>query len=160
MSPVGTVFDTIGGLPIHALVVHAVVVLAPLTALGAILMVAWTSFSRRFGPLVVVIGAVAVVAAIIAKSSGEQLAQRVGTPVEHQEYGTWMPFAVGALFVLLLGFWLVDRGIPLNRSRPGWVILLGIVLVLVALGVLALTFVVGHTGSQAVWSGVIASTGG
>jgi hypothetical protein len=29
-------FDTIGGLPIHALVVHAVIVLLPLASLGAI----------------------------------------------------------------------------------------------------------------------------
>lgn len=160
MAPVDSAFDTLGGLPIHALVVHAVVVLVPLTALGAILMVAWTDFCRRFGPVVVIMGGVAVMAAIIAKEAGEQLALRVGVPAEHEEYGSWMPVAAGILFVLVLGFWLVDRGIPLNRSRPGWLIAVGVLLVLVAFGAIALTFVVGHTGTQAVWSGVIRSTGG
>lgn len=157
---VDSAFDTIAGLPVHALVVHVVVVLLPLTAIGAIIMVAWTHFSRRFGPVVVVIGGVSVLGALVARSSGEQLALRVGTPVEHEQYGTWMPAVAGGLFVLLLLFWLVDRGIPMNRSRPGWVIALGVVLVLASLGALVMTVIVGHSGAVAVWSGVVQSTGG
>ena len=49
-----SLLDTVAGLPVHPLVVHAAVVLLPLAALGAILMAVWRSFSRRFGVIVVI----------------------------------------------------------------------------------------------------------
>ena len=150
-----SVFDTVAGLPLHPLVVHVVVVLLPLAALGAIVMVAWPRFSRRYGPLVVIAGVVATLAAFVAKEADEEFALRVGVPPEHEEYGSWLPWAAAAFFLLLLAFWLVDRGIPMNRSRPGWVILLGVVLVLASIGVIVLTLVVGHSGAEAVWAGVV-----
>jgi hypothetical protein len=86
----GSLFDTIGGLPVHSLVVHAVVVLVPLVALGAILMAFWPSFSRRFGTLIVVVAAGAAAATVVAKESGEQLAGRVGSPEPHVDLGSRM----------------------------------------------------------------------
>lgn len=158
MTPVDSAFDTVAGLPLHPLVVHAVVVLLPLAAIGAVLMVVWTRVGRRYGPVVVILGAVSVIAAFVAKESGEAFAERVGTPAEHEEFGTWLPWAALAFFAVLLAFWLVDRGIPLNRSRPAWVIVLGVVLILASIGVLALTVVVGHTGAEAAWSGIVQTT--
>ena len=148
----GQVFDTVAGLPVHALVVHVAVVLAPLTAIGAIAMVVRPSFSRRFGPMIVATGALAALAVVAARLSGPALALRVGLPVDHERYGTWLPVVFGLLFVLLLGFWIVDRGIPLNRPRPGWVRILAILVVVLAFATLALTLVVGHSGAVAVWA--------
>ena len=44
-------FDTIDGLPVHALVVHAVVVLLPLALLGTIAIAVRPAWRARFGPL-------------------------------------------------------------------------------------------------------------
>ncbi len=145
-------FDTVGGLPVHAFVVHAAVVLVPLTALGTVAMAVRRSLSRRFGPLVVGFGAVAVVAALVARSSGQYLAQRVGTPAEHAQFGGWLPAVAGVLFVGVLALWLLDRGIPTNRSRPLRVLVLAGALVVVAAVATALTAVVAYTGVAAVWS--------
>ena len=151
-------FDTIFGLPVHALVVHSVVVLIPLSAIGAALMAVRPSFSRRFGPLVVLLAFLAAGFSVISEKSGEQLAERVGLPLVHSELGSSMPLIAIAFFVVLLVFWLFDRGIPRNRHRPVWVRLLAVVLI--ALAVLATIWVirVGHSGAEATWSYKIEQT--
>lgn len=153
-----SLFDTIGGLPVHPLVVHGAVVLIPLGALGAILMAVWPAFSRRFGSLVVIVAGVAVGAAFVAKESGEQLAARVGRPEQHAELGDVLPLIAFALFALLLVFWLFDRGIPANKPRPVWMIVFAVVLILASVFALFWTVQVGHTGAEAVWSSIIANT--
>jgi hypothetical protein len=147
--------DTVAGLPVHALVVHAVVVLVPLAAVGAVLMALRPSFSRRFGVLVVIVAGVAVPAALVAKESGERLARRIGVPVLHQELGSVMPWVAAALFLGILVFWLVDRGIPMNRQRPLWLKLLAALLVLAAVGATLWTVRVGHSGATAVWTPIL-----
>ena len=52
---------TVAGLPAHALLVHAIVVLAPLTALLGILCAVWPAARRRFVWLVVAFAAVNLV---------------------------------------------------------------------------------------------------
>ena len=153
-----SLLDTINGLPIHPLVVHAAVVLVPLTALGAILIVLVRPLSRRYASLVVIAGAVALVASVAAKESGEQLAARLGTPTEHAAVGQVMPVVALALFVLVAAFWIVDRGIPMNRPRPFWLSLLGAAVVIVALWSLWWTFRVGHSGAEAVWTPIMSSS--
>ena len=156
----GSLLDTVSGLPVHSLVVHAVVVLVPLAAVGAVLMAVWRSFSRRFAPLIVIVAAIAAGSALVAKESGEKLAVRVGGgPPAHMSLGRWMPVIAGALFVLVLVFWLVDRGIPLNRPRPLWLKLLGVALIVVALFATFWTVRVGHTGSEAVWNQLLPGGG-
>lgn len=154
----GSLLDTVFGLPVHALVVHAAVVLVPLAALGAILMALRPSFSRRFGTLVVIAAAVAAAASFVAKESGEQLAARVGNPEEHADLGELMPLVAGGLFLVVLVFWLFDRGIPANKFRPLWLKVLGAVMILASLGALYWTIRVGHTGAVATWSAVIENT--
>jgi hypothetical protein len=149
----GSFLDTFSGLPVHSLVVHAVVVLVPLAAVGGVLMALWRSFSRRFAPLVVIVAAMGAGSALLAKESGEKLSIRLGGgPPTHMQLGKYMPLFAGALFLLILAFWLVDRGIPLNRPRPLWLKLLGAALIVVALFATYWTVRVGHTGSEAVWS--------
>ena len=69
--------ETINGLPLHPLVVHAAVVLIPLSGALALLMVVLPRFSIRFGPLVVVLAWGAVGAALVAKETGEILSELV-----------------------------------------------------------------------------------
>lgn len=115
-------------------------------------------FSRRFGVIVVILAGLAAGAALVAKESGEQLAARVGEPEQHAELGDVLPLIAAVFFVVLLVFWLFDRGIPMNRSRPVWLIALAVALVVVSLVAIGWTIRVGHTGAEAAWSDVIQST--
>jgi uncharacterized membrane protein len=155
---VDSLLDTVAGLPVHPLVVHAAVVLVPLAALGAILMAFWRSFSRRFGVIVVIAAGVAAGASFIARGSGEQLAERVGEPEQHAELGEVLPLIALALFVLVLVFWLFDRGVPANRTRPVWLIALAALLVVASVVAVFWTVRTGHTGAEATWSAVIENT--
>jgi uncharacterized membrane protein len=152
---VDSLLDDVVGLPMHPLVVHAVVVLVPLSALSAIVMVARPAFSRRFGPLTVALAGAGVLGAVLAKASGERLAESVGTPAQHANLGERLPLVAIGYFVLLLGFWLVDRGIPANRRRPGWLTALGVLLVVAAVVVTVGTVWTGHSGAEATWRGVL-----
>jgi uncharacterized membrane protein len=149
------VLDTIAGLPVHPLVVHAVVVLLPLSAIGAILMAVRPAISRRFGILAVLFAWAGAIGAFVARESGEQLAERVGTPQPHADQGSLLLFAAAGFAVLLLVFWLFDRGIPSNRTRPTWLVLVAVLVVVAALAVLGWTIVVGHSGAVATWSSVV-----
>ena len=150
--------DTIAGLPTHTLVVHAAVVLVPLSAIGGLLMAFLPWFSRRFGPLIVILAGVSALACIVAKQSGEVFAARVGLPQEHADFGAVMPLVAGVLFGVLAGLWLVDRGIPLNRSRTAWAAVLAVATVIVSVFALYWTLRTGHTGAQAAWSAIVERT--
>src|SRR3954449_264738 len=73
---VGVMFDTISGLPVHALVVHAVVVLLPLMSLVTIAVAVRRSW-RSAAPWVVLADAAVVALAFAAKESGEVLQERL-----------------------------------------------------------------------------------
>lgn len=145
------VLDTIAGLPAHPLLLHAPVVLVPVTALGAVLMAVWSRFSRRFGVAVAVIGGVAFVSSVAAKLSGEEFAESVRVSSAHVAAGDRVPLVALLLAALVLALWLIDRGIPLNRSRPVWVVGLAVVTVLVAIVAVYATVQAGHTGAESVW---------
>jgi len=148
-------FDTIGGLPVHALVVHASVVLLPLTGLGAVLISLKPAWARRFGIIVVLVGLVALVSTVVAKESGETLAARVGLPEPHAELGDRLPLFAAVLFVLVTILWLIDRGIPGNRGRPVWVMGLAALVVVVSIITIWWTFRVGDSGARAVWEPIL-----
>jgi len=148
-------FDTIGGLPVHALVVHASVVLLPLTGLGAVLIAFKPAWSRRFGIIVILVGLVTLVSTVIAKESGEKLAARVGLPEPHAELGDRLPLFAALLFVLVTILWLIDRGIPGNRRRPVWVMGLAALVVVVSIITIWWTFRVGDSGARAVWEPIM-----
>jgi uncharacterized membrane protein len=144
--------DTIAGLPAHPLLVHGAVVLAPLTAIGAVVMAVWPRFARRYGVLVVAVAGLAFVSSALAKLSGEELAKRVGTPQPHAELADPLPILMLLLALIVTGLWLLDRGRPTNRSRPVLVIVLAVAVVVMSLVVTYWTVRVGHSGAEAVWS--------
>jgi hypothetical protein len=154
----GTLLDTFNGLPVHPFVVHAVVVLLPLTAVLAIAMTINARFSRRFGPLVVALGFIAVGASLVAKESGEQLLRHVESSPNHVQLGSRTPIYAGLYFLLLLGFWLFDRGIPGNRHRPALVIILGVLLAIASVLICVQVYLVGHSGAEVVWLQLLSGT--
>lgn len=142
----------------HPLIVHGAVVLVPLAALGLMLMAVRPAFSRRFGVLVVIVAGMGALASVAAKLSGEELSERIGTPEVHAELGDVMPLVAAGLFVLGLVFWLVDRGIPGNKPRPGWLVVYAILLLLASAFAIYWTIRVGHSGAEVTWAGVVERT--
>jgi hypothetical protein len=107
----------LSGLPLHVLVVHAVVVLVPLSVLGAVLVAVWPRARGRWGWPVVVLTAVAVASIPVATSTGEGLEHnlpRSAVIEAHAHLGDeLLPYAAGML-VVLLGLMLVG---VLSRER-------------------------------------------
>jgi cytochrome b involved in lipid metabolism len=148
-------FDTIGGLPLHPLTVHAASVLIPLSAIALVLLVFVPKWRKAYLPLTVGALAVSVGLAFAAKQSGEALAARVGNPADHQELGDLLlPASIG-LFALGLAFYFFTR-----TKQPKWRLQLagGLSTAAVA-GVVILSFLVGHSGAEATWGNRLAATG-
>jgi hypothetical protein len=148
------VFDTFAGLPVHALVLHAAVVGAPLMSVVTVVVAARPAWRARLGWAVVVADALLLALVWVTAESGEALQDRLGGQVadEHGDLGESLPyFAAGLLAAAVLSA-LVGR-------RRG----LGVVAVaatLVAAGALTTwTVLTGHSGSEAVWADVVGSTG-
>ena len=147
-------FDTIGGLPLHPLTVHAASVLIPLSAIALVLLVLVPKWRKAYFPLTIGALAVSVGLAFAAKQSGEALAARVGNPGEHQALGDLLfPASIG-LFFLGLAFYFFTK-----TKNPKWTLQLagGLSTAAVA-GVVILSVLVGHSGAEATWGNRIAAT--
>ncbi len=145
-------FDTVLGLPVHALVVHGVVVLLPLMAMITAAVACVPRWRAHAAWPVVLVDAGMVAMTVVARQSGLALQNRLGGQVaqEHAALGKNLIWFAMALFLASLVVAMV------RRSRRAT---LGAVFAVVA-GVFAIwwTVRVGHTGSDAVWKGIVAST--
>ena len=148
--------ETIFGLPTHPLVVHAVVVLLPLAALGGLIMGLSARFSVRFGPLVVAVAAAGVVSAFVARMSGEELSEVVSVSQVHVQAGTLLPFGALLFFILVLALWLLDR--RGRREIPSQI--LAVLVIVAAVLLIAWVIRAGHTGAESVWQGIAQQMGG
>lgn len=151
------------GLPLHALVVHAAVVLTPLAVLIALvfaLVPRWRYLTRWPAA----IGAVVALGVVwVARLSGQALATsrpELAPLVEkHAGYGTTLSWIViGFTVVVLAGAWGLggDSGFSTGAgARPsrslGLDMGLRILVVVAALAVLAWAVLTGDAGARAVW---------
>lgn len=142
-----SLFDVVAGLPVHPLVIHSVVVLVPLAALGLIVAVLNTAFRKRFAGVLIVLLGITVPLAFIARASGQALAERIGITQRHRELGESVPLWVAAFFVVAVVWWLITRRSPSILVRR----ILGGVLIVTAVQLLVVTFFVGHSGAEATW---------
>jgi hypothetical protein len=148
-------FDTFRGLPVHALVVHAVVVLVPLGALGVVAMAVYPPWRKRFGSVVLGILTVGLVSVPIATRSGHALKSRIHVSgviakqvQHHQNMGKLVIYPTIALWVLGVALVLLDR-----RGRTGRSMMVIAVLAVLAAGAAtAQVAITGEAGSKAVWS--------
>lgn len=139
--------DEISGMPVHPLVVHAVVVLVPLAGVLGLAMLTFPRFSVRFGPLVVLLAWMGVGASFVAKESGERLARDVGASAQHVSAGDMFPAFALAQAVLLTVMWLADRRGGMAVTR----VVLALITGLVILATLAWSFRTGDSGARQVW---------
>lgn len=157
--------DQFNGLPVHPLVVHAVVVLLPLTVLGTWAIALVPRWRPRYGLLVVASALLSVALIPVATSSGEELAHRVGEPEAHEELGeSLLWFALPLLVLVVALVWLSYRqsrsqgtaepSEPSGPSTPRASRLVTAVAVLAALAGLATSvqvYRVGDSGAEATW---------
>lgn len=151
-------FDTIGGLPLHPLVVHAAVMLLPIAAVAMIIIFFVPRWRKQYGWLTMIAMAAGVGAALVAKESGEALAARVGLPEQHQQLANILvPVAGVAFMVSAVWFWL-QRKADAAQTRSMAARVVGVVAMVLSVAVIVLTVLVGHSGATAAWAGTIAAS--
>ncbi len=112
---------TVGGLPAHILLVHAVVVLVPLTALLVVLVTVWPAARARLTLATGILAVVTLISVPLATDAGEWLERRVTRTAllqTHTQLGdTMLPWAI-ALAVVALA--VLARELLAGRAaRPG-----------------------------------------
>ena len=157
-------FDTILGLPVHPLAVHVPVVLLPLAALAILALVVVPRWRRPLAWPTLGLLLVGAVGAFVAKESGEALADRLGGPGAHEDWGSRLFLAAIAL-LLVGGLWLVlvrrGQGVrsaggqgaagPPRSPGSGLHTVLGVLASAVSVAVIGLSVVTGHSGAEAAW---------
>jgi uncharacterized membrane protein len=147
--------EAVGGVPLHPLVVHAVVVLLPLAALGVIAVAVVPKWRSRFGVLVAGTAVVALALTPVATQSGENLEEVVGESdlvQKHAELGDKMLYGAVPLAIVAVLLWWLGRRVEQGHPLPRWVsLLVPIVSVIVAIAVLVQVILVGHSGAKSVW---------
>jgi len=151
--------DLITGLPIHPLINHGVVVLVPLAAIGALLVIFIPKLRLNYSPLVLVTVLLATGSAFIATESGEALSERVGLPNAHATQGERLSYVVLA-FAILFSFWFVLEKSERTRERVANLgkRVLKVAIPITAISSFVLTILVGHSGAQATWKDRIDQT--
>jgi hypothetical protein len=146
MLPLGALAE-LGSLPLHPLIVHGLVVGLPVVGIWLLLAVWRPAVLSRTFPALWGLSVVTAVGTVAAKSSGDSLSAAVGLPSAHAAAGQRMiPVAIAmAGIVLVLGF--VTLVLPVRRLATA-VGALGAVL---AIAVMPLTYLAGHSGAEAAW---------
>jgi hypothetical protein len=160
---------TFAGLPLHVLLVHAVLVLTPLVALALIVIAAWPAARRALWVPVLASGVLLLPLGLITIEAGKWLEARVPpAPLiqEHTAQGEdivpWL-IALLVLAVVIAG-WAVVELVAARRATSGSAgigrgirIAVSVVLTIAALAIAAGTtwtlVRIGETGSRAVWEG-------
>jgi hypothetical protein len=160
------VFNTIGGIPAHPLLIHAAVVFIPLLILGAVVYALWPRARGRIGWAVVALAIIGPLSALFAKLSGQDLRQHLidsglSGPIltkinQHMSYGTntlWWTIGLGVATLVVVGY--LWRAVPAGGTESVPIRAAGVV-VTVALGVVTgyYVFKTGDTGAHIVWTGV------
>ncbi|CAN7569252.1 DUF2231 domain-containing protein [Mycolicibacterium frederiksbergense] len=148
--------NTVAGVPAHALLVHGVVALAPLTALLLILCAFWAAARRRLVWLVLGLAIAVAVLTPITASAGQWLYDRESEhrPILelHQERGEWMIyFALALLLVAILQavqYVMESRAEKAGRALP---VIAAVLAVVVGVSSVVGVVLIGHSGAEAKW---------
>jgi hypothetical protein len=149
---------TIAGLPAHVLLVHAIVVLAPLTAALEILCAIWPAARRRLVWLVLAFAAVNLVLTPLTTDAGEwllnQRSQVSAVLQTHADRGEWMIYFSVALLVVAVALamlhWLEGRS---DKRRTVATVVVAILALVVGVSSIITVVRIGDSGAHSVWGG-------
>jgi hypothetical protein len=152
----------IGGLPAHALFLHFIVVLAPLTAVLEIVCGFWPAARRgQLLWLTLLLAVATMVLTPITIYAGEWLYGLRANPSpilrEHADRGEVMIYFSGALLAVAIGLVvlrLTERRTDKRRTAVNVVV--GIVALAVGIASTIQIYRIGDAGAQSVWGGEIA----
>jgi uncharacterized membrane protein len=148
--------STFNGLPAHVLLVHFIVVLAPLTAVLAIVCTFWAAARQRLAWLVLALAVITAVLTPLTTDAGEWLEKRNGrSPVlhAHTELGDTMAYFSIALVVAAALIAFVHLREARGKSvKPvaRWII--AAVVVIVSVATTVQVYRIGDSGAKATWS--------
>lgn len=150
-------FDTIAGLPMHPLVVHATEVIVPLAAIGVTLAALWPPFRRWAGYLPLGLALLSLVLVPVSTESGQALQNRIGESALIEAHSNLaeglLPWVGGLVVVAALLVWWNRKSTAATPRAPRWVALaLAVAAVLATTGTTVQAVRVGHSGATAVWS--------
>jgi len=152
----------LSGLPAHPLLVHFLVVLAPLTAILAVLCALWPAARRRLVWLVLALAGVVAVLSPITTEAGEWLEHRIEESElveKHAALGDTMVYFAGALLLaailLTVAHWRAERGNPLSGTISA---VITVVVVLASVASAVQVYRIGHSGAQATWGDALTSS--
>ena len=147
--------DTFRGLPTHVLLLHATVVLVPLTCVVTVAVAFWPRVRTLAAWPVVGLNAVMVAMVWLTAQAGQRLAARIGASglaADHAAIGSNMIWFALALFVSsVLVALLHSRG---RAARLGT----GVLSAVVAVATVVWVVRVGESGAIAVWKDVVVNT--
>jgi ABC-type branched-subunit amino acid transport system permease subunit len=147
---------TIAGIPAHALLVHAIVVLAPLTALLEILCALWPAARQRLVWLVLALAAVTMVLTPLTTNAGEWLLEEGGPPrpilLEHASRGDLMIYVSIAILVVAVALAVMHWREPRSDAPPKVAaIVVAVLAIIVGVSAIVMVVRIGDSGAQAVW---------
>ncbi|HZC26782.1 MAG TPA: hypothetical protein VE287_07150 [Actinopolymorphaceae bacterium] len=155
-------FDHVFGLPMHVLVIHAVVVFVPLTALAALAYAVVPHWRWLFRWPLLVGSAASFVAGFVARQSGQALFDKLNSPAVanvHASRGHLLFWFLLAFFVVsVAAVFMLGGPSPLTGGRvwggaaPPVQLVVAALLVVVSVGTGVQVVRTGDAGARAVWA--------
>jgi hypothetical protein len=152
----------INGLPLHPLIVHAVVILGPLaglTGLAYALVSTWRWLLRwPLVALAIIVAATALVAVAAGDSLLDSRPELAPLVEDHADWGGLLRiWALAFVVDALLAAWALGgpsalasgRGAQESKGTLGWIAM--VLLVAGSIGLMVLVFLTGDSGARAVW---------
>ncbi len=152
----------LNGVPLHPLVVHAVVVLGPLAALAGLAYAAVPRWRWLLRWPLVVLALVTAAATVLAAQAGDALLdlrpELEPLVDEHAQYGELLrTVSLGYVVVSAAAAWALGgasalasgRGARESRGVVGTIT--AVLLAIAAIGLLVMLFLAGDSGARAVW---------
>jgi len=156
-------FDSFMGMPMHPLLVHAVVVFVPLLAIAALVYALVPPLRARVGWAAVLLAIAAPVSAFMTMQSGEALERRLiakGYPAEslrkiaeHADYGTltfWCSLGLALATVVLVAIGQRTGHRLLVVAK----VLLGVAILGLSVAASVFVFLAGDSGARMLWGNV------
>jgi hypothetical protein len=154
--------STFNGLPAHVLLVHFIVVLAPLTALLAVVCTFWPAARQRLVWLVLALAVLTAVLTPLTTEAGEWLEHRQGrSPLlqAHAELGdTMVYFSIALIAAAALIAFVHQREARRKSVNPVARWLIAALVVAASVATTTQVYRIGDSGAKATWKSAVESS--